>query len=868
METLERRDLFSVAPILEPLLTSQVIGDIRPAIVTVDDPANHEIAAGGGFDGVAHLAVFPYSHRFLAGRCTASLLEDGRHVLTAAHCLTGDSEIVRFGKPEIVRFDDAELEFTLADQVVEAQPIGYIVHPDWNGDAGAGNDIAILVLEKAVPEEVERYDLYRESDELGRDFTLVGYGLPGQGETGQEESTLVKKRSGENRYEAFLDEADTILVYDFDNGKPANDALGYHLGLHNLGLGNHEAKAAQGDSGGPTFIDGKLAGITSFGAGLPPTDVTVGTDASFGEFSFDTRVSAFADWIDDQRVQPTLFVDGVHGAPALTNDTLVQLSFVNVPEDAEFVRFAVNGTQYGDWQDYASTTSITIPRYVGDNFINAEIKRSEANDEVIHLWQRVFYAKPAMKVNDGATSTNQRQVRLTFENVASQATRIRFAVNGHNYGPWLEFYDHEPRLLSLPAHYGANYINAQLEYEDETVSYLWQKIELAKPVLKLNDGATQTSTRDVRVSFDNLAPNVKQVRFAINGFDYDEWQSPESSTSVQLPDFAGTNYVNAIIQYEDGSETFVWNKIKYVPTALELNRGLSSTNHQEISLTFSTLDDAPQSMRVAVNGFAYGKWQQFDAETTIRLPDYYGINYVNVELKFAEGRVARVWQKIELVAPGLAVNGGSPSTNSKDVQVSLENIVGQPERIRFAVNGFDYASWQAYEGTAMLALPGYVGTNYVNAEIEFAEGQRVHVWDRIDYEPMPGRSLPTTRLNSMRFVENHSQHLGSRALVSARETSAALTSGNGIWVPSQSEVWAPIGTSCGGNRLVVTSTEYALPTASKHAAEDPTLSLSRAAETVVDKVNHRYQASVDEFFAQTAVFDDDLIELSLLQDMT
>jgi hypothetical protein len=80
-----------------------------------------------------------------------------------------------------------------------------------------------------------------------------------------------------------------------------------------------ETNTAPGDSGGPAFIDGKIAGITGFGiTGAlltfdgqfiycgDPTDIDVSfdpdsgscTDSSFGEISGDTSVSYYQDFVD------------------------------------------------------------------------------------------------------------------------------------------------------------------------------------------------------------------------------------------------------------------------------------------------------------------------------------------------------------------------------------------------------------------------------------------------------------------------------------------------------------------------------------------------------------------------------------------
>src|SRR5262249_8476462 len=83
-----------------------------------------------------------------------------------------------------------------------------------------------------------------------------------------------------------------------------------------------ETDTAPGDSGGPAFINGQIAGITGFGltGGIltfdgtdiycgDPTDIdpslnvdTGGcTDSSFGEISGDTSVSYYQDWVDAAR---------------------------------------------------------------------------------------------------------------------------------------------------------------------------------------------------------------------------------------------------------------------------------------------------------------------------------------------------------------------------------------------------------------------------------------------------------------------------------------------------------------------------------------------------------------------------------------
>jgi hypothetical protein len=188
-------------------------------------------------------------------------------------------------------------------------------HPQWNHDASAGNDVGIVELEFTAPVEIERYGLVRlaagtpaHAAELSDPLLMVGYGDRGTGVLGAEPDTAGTGRWGWNQYDATgaqfssdygITNGGSQLVFDLDNGLDANDALGT-LGIHSdLGLGTFEVNIAHGDSGGPGFLDGLIAGVHSYGATHPVfPDVTEELDSSFGEVAVATRVSSYTDWID------------------------------------------------------------------------------------------------------------------------------------------------------------------------------------------------------------------------------------------------------------------------------------------------------------------------------------------------------------------------------------------------------------------------------------------------------------------------------------------------------------------------------------------------------------------------------------------
>lgn len=265
-------------------------------MVTVTrDPDRYRVLPGEGYDGVVQVVADDFYG-------TGTLLYGGRAVLTSAHVLEGSRTVS-------VRMD------TMAGQVT-LQASNYTLHPLYDS-SNANSDLALVWLRQPAPITAERSALYREPNELGSDITLVGYGLTGEGLTGYvESSTEPAKRLAENRFDTTGEGLKAAfgsgigwnplpgsqLIIDFDNGTSATDALGVLMGLHDSGLGGREGMIAPGDSGGPAFIDNKIAGITTYAATLSrngqTTDVNDKLDSSFGEIAGFQRVSHYQQWID------------------------------------------------------------------------------------------------------------------------------------------------------------------------------------------------------------------------------------------------------------------------------------------------------------------------------------------------------------------------------------------------------------------------------------------------------------------------------------------------------------------------------------------------------------------------------------------
>jgi len=252
---------------------------------------------GEGYDGVVRITVGG-----LYG--TGVLLYDGQAVLTAAHLFANGTDGT-----------SVQFETSTGIQTMGAKKVSVMGSYD---PVNTNDDLAIVWLNGHAPLSADRYDLYRSSDEIGQTLTMVGYGQPGTGATGELLSyngSPIRQKAN-NQFDAdasalknvlgsamsWTPKVGTQLIADFDNGKPAQDALGQLINRPGLGLGQNEGLISPGDSGGPAFINGKVAGIASYitapSQGSVHPDIDNKLDSSFGEIASWQRVSAYQQVID------------------------------------------------------------------------------------------------------------------------------------------------------------------------------------------------------------------------------------------------------------------------------------------------------------------------------------------------------------------------------------------------------------------------------------------------------------------------------------------------------------------------------------------------------------------------------------------
>jgi hypothetical protein len=259
---------------------------------------------GNGFDGVVSLQLNRTDGTFL---CSGTLLQGGQYILTAAHCLANDNG-ANVTTSVGVNFFPGPSGNTAE---VSVNSTSFYIKQGYTGNVIDRNDLAIIALPSLAPLNVTQYSLYG-GNPIGQTFDFAGFGDRGSNGAGYsaDNASFLIRRDAFNVFDFDLGTEVTgdggILISDFDNGNPLNDA-DYYFGPngHQLGVAN-EGSPGPGDSGGPAFISvggqNFIAGVVSFGArgtnggctpnpdpppapalvcNLPDTDGTL--DASFGE---------------------------------------------------------------------------------------------------------------------------------------------------------------------------------------------------------------------------------------------------------------------------------------------------------------------------------------------------------------------------------------------------------------------------------------------------------------------------------------------------------------------------------------------------------------------------------------------------------
>jgi len=226
--------------------------------------ATQDIVGGGR----ASIADYPYVVYLTTADgfqfCGGTLVDDNK-VITAAHCTAGKNPA------DIVVVAGREDKESGAGMTSPVRSIW--VHPQFT-DVRSGSDVSVLTLDTRLP--YEPLDLPKKDDTslyaAGQPGTILGWG----------------RTAADGQPSRYLLRASVPLMTDPDCTKayPAYKPAAMVC----AGVPQGGVDSCQGDSGGPLIVNGKLAGITSWGEGC----------AAPGKPGVYTRLAAYLDVLEDQ----------------------------------------------------------------------------------------------------------------------------------------------------------------------------------------------------------------------------------------------------------------------------------------------------------------------------------------------------------------------------------------------------------------------------------------------------------------------------------------------------------------------------------------------------------------------------------------
>jgi len=196
--------------------------------------------------------------------CGGTLVDDNK-VITAAHCTVGKQPA------------DIQVVAGREDKASGAGTTSAVrsiwVNPQFT-DVRSGSDVSVLTLAARLPYEPldlprpDNHDLYA----AGQPGLILGWG----------------RTAADGQPSQYLMQASVPVMADPDCLKAYPDYKAEAMVCAGVPQGGVDT--CQGDSGGPLVVDGKLAGITSWGEGC----------AAPGKPGVYTRLAAYLDVLQDQ----------------------------------------------------------------------------------------------------------------------------------------------------------------------------------------------------------------------------------------------------------------------------------------------------------------------------------------------------------------------------------------------------------------------------------------------------------------------------------------------------------------------------------------------------------------------------------------
>jgi len=358
---------FSIASIAASVLFVTMVA--APASAGTMQTEGHDfihrkLAQNSDYDSVVSLNIVGGSNagtQPVAGTpdmLASGVIVGGRFLLTAAHNVDTASRIYANingktieARRWIVNTNHYNYNYTTVDRNRKSedyQPFPVMTSRSFE----EGHDIAIIELSERIPNARNiKATLNRKVNQAnGKTGTIVGYGVTGEGLLGANALSIPGvKRAGQNKIDILNTAQGGQLGIDFDVdptnpvfSSPLNPKFNSFTGRVE-GIDESDVPIAQeympavGDSGGGLFVDGKLAGITSW---------STRSDSSYFSQAYFTTIAKHYKWI-------TTNIRALNGRGNFRGNLKVFLDLDNVdipdPEDPTSTISVPRFAKISDW---------------------------------------------------------------------------------------------------------------------------------------------------------------------------------------------------------------------------------------------------------------------------------------------------------------------------------------------------------------------------------------------------------------------------------------------------------------------------------------------------------------------------------------
>jgi len=435
-----------------------------------------------------------------------------------------------------------------------------------------------------------------------------------------------------------------------------------------------DSQTLSSSDGGSTWLFGNLDAVTAVPGKYRLTLTAAGSDIR-DEAGNVLENDILETWTRIASAAPTVSFEINDGA-ALTKSRAVQLEITSSSDNGEVtqMRFAINGQaeeNYGVWEPFATTKTLTLPSWQGTNWINVQVRDKAGNVGFAYRSIALDTVAPTVSfsINGGVALTNSRTVNLALAatDATSGVAEMRFAINSQaeeRYSGWEPFA--ATKTLTLPNWQGTNWVNVQVRDRAGNVRLAYASIVLdtVSPTVsfQVNGGAALTKSRTVNLAItaSDATSGVADMRFAINGQSEDKfsaWEPLSATKTLTLPNWQGTNWINVQVRDRAGNVRLAYRSIvldSVSPSVnVQINDGAAYTSSRTVNVAITASDAAGgvADMRFAINGQAeekFSAWEPFATTKTLTLPNWQGTNWVNVQVRDRAGNVRLAYRSIIL----------------------------------------------------------------------------------------------------------------------------------------------------------------------------------------------------------------------------